>query len=198
MRILFVKVLFSGNSRTKLLVGVNGCVIISSSKKWIIFHAKISSHPWRCLNHTWRCHSKWLTRCQNQKSPGKDTGLAGTSTGTTSSSPRSMGPEEKPGTNGWGNDGGGDETLVIGSWLERSEWLQRWQQSLAERELPGLRLQDWSGCTSKSINYKIQKMEGSSSLTSSWPESWELKENTWMDSQWWDLWRDTFCQTDLL
>ena len=30
---LFVKVLFSGNSRTKLLVGVNGCVIISSSKK---------------------------------------------------------------------------------------------------------------------------------------------------------------------
>ncbi len=198
MRILFEKVLFSGNSSTKLLVGVNGCVIISSSKKWIIFHVKISSHPWRCHNHPWRCHSKWLTLCQNQKSAGKDTGLEGTSTGTTSSSQRSMGPEEKLGSNDWGKDGGGGETVVIGSWLGRSEWLQRCQQSLAERELPGLRLQDWSGCTSKNTNYRIQIMGYSSSLISGWPLSLELKASTWMDSQWWDLWRDTFCKTDLL
>jgi chromatin remodeling complex protein RSC6 len=30
----------------------------------IVFHVKISSHPWRS-------HNKWLTLCQNQKSPGK-------------------------------------------------------------------------------------------------------------------------------
>jgi hypothetical protein len=25
----------------------------------------------------------------------------------------------------------------------------------------------------------------------------ELKASTWMDSQWWNLWRNTFCRIDL-
>jgi hypothetical protein len=86
---------------------VNGCVRIkkNSLKKWI-FHLKFNSHPWRS-------HSKWLTLCQNQKSAGKSTGLADSSTGTTLSSPGSLEPEEKLATDDCIKDGGGEKTQVL-------------------------------------------------------------------------------------